>query len=72
MGDVVFVTKDVISNAVNREGGVFEYIYYHQVNAVHLPDDAPADVKCAWMHLYNQGLEDVKIIKRWLEDESAD
>jgi hypothetical protein len=60
------MTKDEIRVYTKRQGGVFEYIYYYQANPVWLPEDAPAEVKCAWMRLYNQGTKDVELIEGWL------
>jgi hypothetical protein len=59
---------DEVEAGVGRAGGVFEYIHYHQINPVWLPDDAPAEIKCAWIRLYNQGRKDVEIIEAWLYD----
>lgn len=65
------MTKEELVIRIARERGVFEYIYYMQANPVLLPEDAPAEVKCAWMRLYSQGSKDVQIIDKWLATEEG-
>lgn len=65
------MTKNEIRVYTRRQGGVFEYIHYYQANPVHLPEDTPAEVKCAWIRLYNQGINDVEIIERWLKSDQT-
>ena len=60
------MTKNEIRVYTKRQGGVFAYIHYYRASPVLLPEDAPDEVKCAWIRLFNQGIKDVEIIGHWL------
>jgi hypothetical protein len=62
------MNKSELAVRVEREHGAFEYIRYMQVSPIHLPEDAPQDVKSAWIRLYTQSIKDAELIERWLNE----
>ena len=60
------MTKEEIEAKVECEGGVGETIMGYGLNPNYLPEDAPQEIKCAWIRLYNQGRKDLDLIEDWL------
>ena len=66
------MTREEIRAWARERNGIGTLILDYGFSAVFLPEDAPTDVKCAWLRLQTQGRKDCRIIERWLHNEPLD
>jgi hypothetical protein len=61
------MTKEEIAAKADWEGGIADLILDYELDPIHIPEDAPDDVKTAWCRLYGDGRKSIAIIERWLK-----
>ncbi len=66
------MTRQELRAKAWEKNGIETLILDYGLSAVFLPEDAPPEVKCAWLRLQTQGRKDMRIIERWLHNEPMD